>query len=505
MLAPLEQCAQGFARRALRGIELEGQAVVVRGLVRLLEGTLQQAPPLRQQGDPLAARARALDARVEKLQRRRVQPQSFAERHGSLERRRVMGLELEHAPRVQQRVVGSLEFVGQQLRELEPDRDLVGSGEVGEFGFEQARQRLGLSVLAVDLSQRRLHRPIVRPVREGLAVGFGGVAGEIAAQEGVAQPHQPVGALLAFLGAATQLDQVERVAGALVAVGQRLGHERGRPRVAERHLEGGDGALYVVELGLAHPGDLHAQRRALALLLASIPVPRGLQRREPPLEHAQQCLGAILGLIAFDQVVGGRRVRGIQLEEPLEVFLGQLGSAGQLGVDARQAPAQGQLPRRVHARLELEFQGADQVVGAVLLLVALREHAPHVRARRIELDDALEVGDLSGRVAQAAPAQLRQALVQALVFFLAGPPERALQVLAQRAPLAGGLEDALVTQRRVEAQLRVRRGAGELLVDLLGFVGSIEQLFEDHRALEQGAIAGHVVRRCGGLFGQEVR
>jgi hypothetical protein len=49
--------------------------------------------------------------------------------------------ELEHAARLQQRIPGTVELLGQQRHELEPDRQLVGPGQMGELRLEQRRER----------------------------------------------------------------------------------------------------------------------------------------------------------------------------------------------------------------------------------------------------------------------------------------------------------------------------------------------------------------------------
>jgi hypothetical protein len=94
--------------------------------------------------------------------------------------------------------------------------------------------------------------------------------------------------------------------------------------------------------------------------------------------------------------------------------------------------------------------------------------------------------------------------VHALILVLAGAPERALEMLAQRVPLSGVFQQPLVAARCVEAQLGIRRGAGELFVSLAGLLGSVEQLLEDHGALERGAIARHRILGCESLMGQVV-
>jgi hypothetical protein len=363
---------------------------------------------VRQQLGSLGVRARILEPSLDQLEGDGVMSEAFTERQRPIEGRRVMGIDLEHAARVEQGVFGPLELCVQQLRELEANRNLVRPGEVGELGLQQPRQRVGIAALPVELAQRRLHRAIVGPLGQGLAIGIGGIARQLAAQEGVAQPHQPVGALLGIVTArgrgATQLDQIECVAGALVAIGQRRRDQRRRARVTEGDLEGGDGPLEIVELGFAHAGDLHAHGGALARGRRPLLGTRRLECGEPSFEHVQQRLGAVRHLVAFDQVLGSRHVRRAQLEDPLVLLLRLLVIADQLGVDAGQPPAQRQLPRVIRARFEFGFQCAREVVRAVVLLVALGQQAPHVRARRIDLDDAFEVGDLGRLVAQAVGA-----------------------------------------------------------------------------------------------------
>jgi hypothetical protein len=51
----------------------------------------------------------------------------------------VAGLDLQHPTQVQQRLAAPLEAIGEQARELDPDRHFRRPGQLRELGLEQAR------------------------------------------------------------------------------------------------------------------------------------------------------------------------------------------------------------------------------------------------------------------------------------------------------------------------------------------------------------------------------
>jgi hypothetical protein len=265
---PLQEQGELLAQLAIGG-ERQRLADGVDRLIGAVEGPGEQACPLRQPQRAFVHGAGDLEAALEELESDAVPSGPLALLEGEGEGLAVAGGDLEDPTRVEQGVEGPIEGRGQEARQLETDRNLVGTGQVRKLRVEQAREGLREVETPIEVAQRGLYVAIVRTLGQRPPVGIGGVAQPVAHQERVAQPNQPVRGLARVLAAggriAAQLDQIEVVVRQLVTRRERFGDLRDGAGLSERDLERGDRTLQVVELPGPYLGDVDAQGGAMRL------------------------------------------------------------------------------------------------------------------------------------------------------------------------------------------------------------------------------------------------
>ena len=476
-----ELAAQLGARAAARpGGECRAIGLDRRGRAR--ERAREQVRSARVPFGALVRRRASRDSSVEQCERLFAAAERLGDRERGVERAAVARRELQHARRMHQRVRGRRG--AQPLDQLEAHRHFRGAREVAQLRFEQRDERLAATLRAVELAQRGLDRAIAGALGEGAAVGLCGVVGLVDAQVGVAEARPPVCALRRVLarrrGVAAQLHQVGVIVAALIGGRERLGHQCVGPELFERHLERGDRALEIVEMCLAHVGDLQPQRGAVTGRVRI----GAVDRREPRLEQRDQILVAVLLFVAALEEARGRRVRRGKVEDALVMRARALGLR-QLAVERREPRAQLELAAVIGPVGQLGFERACAVGGAVSALVVRSKDLPQVAAARIECDRAFEVQDLAGGIGEALRAQAREAFVEARIGLGGVPPERSPPMLAQRRPALQALEQALAVLFRVAHDLGDCARGGEPVEDRERVLGAIEPFLEQERALER--------------------
>jgi hypothetical protein len=468
----LEQCGELFAQWPRVHRQRDGALECGHGRVDLsvLAGQDARAPGF--QLGALGIVARSCEAHVDEVEGGLTLAQRVGELDGAFEALAMAGLELEHAPGVVQGVGdASVCRVGQQLCELESNRDLLGAGEMRELRLEKLGQRHLVSVLPVKLPQRGLEGAIVGPVRECLSVGVGGIASFGSFEERVTQSNEPVGAFGGIRGSAcgiaTELDEVEVVARPGITAGQGQGDRGAGPGLAQGDLQRRDRGLEISLLGIVNLGDLHAQRGALDLGVAVVLV-GGSQGGEARLEYGEDLLGALLLAVTRHQVARGGAVRGVQLEDP-GVVLGGPDGVFRGDTPLGEPGVQGELPAGFRICGELCPRRGQPVVPALLLLVAVGEAPPDVASTGIDFGDAFEVSEFAIGVREPHGTDLGEPVPECLLVVRAGSGCAGLQVFAKTRPLVGAFEVSLVTQGGLVADLHTRSSPAQLVIDLGGF------------------------------------
>jgi hypothetical protein len=203
-------------------------------------------------------------------------------------------LERDAASQVRNRAGGIVQRFGEQGRQLELKLDLAVFTRIRKLVAQQRDERLDVATAAIEIDQRAARTAIVRPVDEQGAQESDRAprVAHRARRVGRASPPEDARArVVTGLGRPLgELDQRLHPSELLVETREHRRHFEQRIDFFERRLERRNGLAGVAERPPVQFGDADPQGDGRRLE----PLPLGLVRREPPLEHTYDARRALL-------------------------------------------------------------------------------------------------------------------------------------------------------------------------------------------------------------------